>query len=441
MKLVLSKLSLSLLLGAVAFSTPVLAADWPQWRGPQRDGISAETGLLPEWPADGPKLLWQIKTAGTGFSTPSVTNSSIFMLGNEGPDNEFVQALRVSDGTQIWVARLGNVGNPEQKPAYPGARSTPTYDGELLFALGSDGDLVCLESATGRLRWHKNLRKDFGGQPGIWAYAESPLVDGEAVVCTPGGADATIVSLNKHNGDLIWQSAIPGGEQAAYSSIVSIQIGGVKEYVQFLQKGVVGVEADSGRFLWRYDQTAKSSPANIPTPLASDGYIYSATGLGGGGLIHLVAGPDKVDVEQVYAEKKLPVSIGGTVLLGGFLYGTNSESLICLDFKSGEIKWQERSIGAASLLAADGRLYLHGENGQVALVEATSEGYHEKGRFNPPDQPDRGSAKAWAYPVVANGRLYVRDVNMLWCYDIAAAPKATTALASPAGAALAAASR
>ncbi|HEY2341385.1 MAG TPA: PQQ-binding-like beta-propeller repeat protein, partial [Chthoniobacteraceae bacterium] len=199
MKKVFSQFSRSVFCGLVCLSTVALADDWPQWRGPQRNGISAETGLLPEWPADGPKLVWQIKTVGTGFSTPAVTRSSIYILGNDGPENEYVQALRVQDGSQIWLRRLGNVGNPDQKPSYPGARSTPTFDGELLFALGSDGDLVCLESATGRVRWEKNLRRDFKGQPGVWAYAESPLVDGEAVVCTPGGADATIVSLNKRN--------------------------------------------------------------------------------------------------------------------------------------------------------------------------------------------------------------------------------------------------
>ena len=164
------------------------AADWPQWRGPQRNGISAETGLLAEWPKEGPRLVWQVKDIGSGYSTPSVVGDRLYLLSNQGTDNEFVQALEAKDGKRVWSQRIGKVGNPDQQPNYPAARSTPTVDGEWLFAFGSDGDLACLERATGKVRWQKNVRKDYGGQPGIWAYSESPLVDGEAVVCTPGGA-------------------------------------------------------------------------------------------------------------------------------------------------------------------------------------------------------------------------------------------------------------
>ncbi len=403
-----------------AASSSLRADDWPQWRGPHRDGVSAEKGLLKEWPKEGPKLLWERKDIGSGFSTPSVVGDAFYLLANEGLDKEFVKALRVSDGNQIWETPIGKVGNPDQKPAYPGARSTPTVDGESLYALGSDGDLVCLETATGKVRWQKSLRKDFGGQPGVWAYAESPLIDGDTLVCTPGGAEATMVALNKKTGEVLWKAAVPGGDQAAYASVIPTQAAGAKQYIQFLQKGLVGVDAASGKFLWRYEKTAEGSPANIPSPVADDSYIYSATGRGGGGLVHLTSAQGAITAEPVYAEKKLPASIGGTVKIGDYLYGTTGESVLCLDFKSGAIKWQERGIGAASICFADGDLYLHGENGQVSLVEATPDGYHEKGRFTPPSQPDRGSAKAWAYPVVANGRLYIHDVGVLWCYDVKA---------------------
>ncbi|HEX3726334.1 MAG TPA: PQQ-binding-like beta-propeller repeat protein [Pirellulales bacterium] len=393
------------------------AADWPEWRGPHRDGVSAEKGLLKEWPAAGPKLAWQITDAGAGYSTPSVVKDRLYLISNKGMDDEYVAAHEVADGKQVWQTRIGKVGQ-NTGPQYPGSRSTPTIDGELLFALGSDGDLVCLELASGKIIWQKSLRTDYSGRPGNWAYSESPLVDGDAVVCTPGGSEATLVALNKNTGDTIWKSAVPEGDQAAYASIIIVDAGGLKQYVQFLQKGLVGVDAKTGKFLWRYDKTAKGSPANIPTPIAHNELVYSAAGRSGGALVRLKIEPQAVEAEEIYFTPKLPTSIGGAVLVEGYLYGTNSAGLLCADFATGEIKWQDRSVGAGSTCYADGRLYVHGEKGDVALVEATSEAYREKGRFSLPGQPERGKSQAWAYPVVANGRLYIRDLGAIWCYDV-----------------------
>jgi outer membrane protein assembly factor BamB len=394
------------------------AADWAQWRGPLRNGNSQETGLLREWPKDGPRLVWQVKDIGSGYSTPAVVGSRLYLINNKGMDDEFVQALKTEDGAQVWTTRLGGVGNPDQKPPYPGARSTPTVDGARLYALGSDGDLACLETETGEKLWQKSLRSDFGGQPGNWAYSESPLIDGKILVCTPGGADATLVALNKKTGDVIWKCAVPGGDKAAYASVVVDTVDGKKQYVQFLQKGVVGVDAATGKFLWRYDRTAEGSPANIPTPLAEGALVYSAAGRSGGGLIRLKAQDGAFQPEQIYFSPKLPTAIGGSVKLGDFLYGTTGQALVCAKFDTGDISWTDRCIGPGGICYADGCLYLHGENGQVALVKANPEKYEEKGRFTPPDQPDRGRSKAWAYPVVANGRLYIHDMGSLWSYDV-----------------------
>jgi len=405
-------------LGLGGFATAARAADWPQWRGPQRNGISPETGLLKEWPEGGPRLLWHARDIGFGYSTPAVVGGRLYVLSNQGAENEFVQARMVKEGKQAWATRLGKVGNPDQQPAYPGSRSTPTVDGARLYALGSDGDLVCLETASGKERWRKSLRQDFGGQPGVWAYSESPLIDGNVLVCTPGGAQATLVALDKRTGKTLWKSAVPGGDQAAYASPIVLEAGGLRQYVQFLQKGVVGVDANTGKFLWRYDRTAQNSPANIATPVAHNGYVYTASGRGGGGLVRLKVTGTSVEAEPVYYTTRLPTSIGGSVLVGDYLYGTTSGGLMCVGFTSGEVKWQERGIGAGSLCYAEGRLYVHGENGQVALVEATPEAYREKGRFTPPDPPERGRSQAWAYPVVANGRLYIRELGSLWCYDV-----------------------
>ena len=407
-------------IGVGALTLPALASDWPQWRGPHRDGISPEKGLLQEWPKEGPQLLWQRKDLGDGYSTPAVVGERIYLLSNKGMDNEFVQALDVKDGIQVWATRLGKVG-PNQGPQYPASRSTPTVDGEMLFALGSDGDLACLETATGKLRWQKNLRAEFGGKPGAWAYSESPLVDGETLVCTPGGSQATLVALNKKSGDLLWKVPLPEGSQAGYASVVAAEVGGVRQYIQALEKGVIGVEAKTGKLLWQSDVTTKGSPAVIPTPVVQGDLVYSSGARVGGGLLQIKPGGDGFQAVSVYNSAKLPTAIGGTVLIGDYLYGTTGQALICVDFKSGTIKWSDRSIGTSSLCYADGRLYLHGENGDLALVEATPEGYREKGRFKPVDPPNRGRSRAWSYPVIANGRLYIRDLGVLWCYNVKSA--------------------
>jgi len=393
-------------------------ADWPQWRGPNRDGVSQETGLLAQWPENGPPLAWRVDDLGEGYSTPSVIGDRLYVMSNKGEADEFVEARAVKDGSQLWSVRVGNVG-ANQGPQYPGARSTPTVDGQLLYALGSDGDLACLERATGKIRWSKNMKTDFGGKRGMWAYAESPLVDGDKLICTPGGEEATLLALDKKSGDVIWKSAVPGGDQAAYASVIVVETNGVKQYVQFLQNGLVGVDAATGKFLWRYKRTAQGSPANIPSPIASDGIVYSASGKGGGAAVTLKVSGDGVEAEEVYFSRALPTAIGGAVLVDGNMYGTTGQSTVCVDFKSGDIKWQERGLGAGAVLYADGRLYIHGENGNVALVEATPEAYRERGRFTPVDQPKRGQREAaWAYPVVANGRLYIRDKNVLWSYNV-----------------------
>ena len=216
-----------------AVTLPVCATDWPQWRGPKRDGHSPETGLLQEWTKDGPKLLWQVKDIGSGYSTPSIVGERIYLLSNEGLENEFALALSARDGSRIWSGKLGQVGHPKQDPNYPAARSTPTVNGQLLYALGSDGDLVCFQTASGKEKWRKNLQSDFGGQSGEWAYAESPLVDGEALICTPGGSNAMMVALNKTTGQVIWKCPMPESHEAAYGSVEVAEFSGVKQYVQF----------------------------------------------------------------------------------------------------------------------------------------------------------------------------------------------------------------
>lgn len=397
------------------------SADYPQWRGPDRDGISKETGLLAEWPKAGPKLLWQVDDLGGGLSTPSVVGGRLYLLTNQGVADEFAEARDVKDGSRIWSTRIGKVGNPDQRPQHAAARSTPTVDGDFIYVLGSDGDLACLEKSKGEIRWQKNLRSDeLGGKPGTWAYAESPLVDGDLVISTPGGSKATIVAFEKKDGTVHWKCAIPDGDEAAYASPIVVTVGGVKQYVQLLEKGLVGIEAKTGKLLWRYEKAKSRYRANIPTPLASGDSIYVASAGTGGGSVKLTPGTDGIVPEELYFGSKFPTSIGGSVKIGDFLYGTTGQAMLSIEFATGDIKWQERALGAASMCYADGRLYLYGENGDVALVEPTPEGYREHGRFTPPKQPEHEEGgKAWCHPVVADGRLFLRDRTSLWCYEVA----------------------
>jgi outer membrane protein assembly factor BamB len=408
----------AVLLLCAALSLPAAAraqldagpGDWPGWRGPNRTGVSTETGLLKEWPKGGPPLVWKATGLGNGYSTPAIYKGRIYLLGGKS-GGESVICLDARDGKEIWSTKIG----PVAKAGYAGPRSTPTVDGDRLYALGSDGDLACLETESGKVQWAKNFAKDFDGARGNWAYAESPLIDGDLLICTPGGKKATIVALNKKGGDEVWRTV--ASDKAGYASPIVAEAGGVKQYVTFLSGGVVGVSAKDGKELWRYRGTANGT-ANIPTPIFHDGQVFSASGYNaGGGLVQLTADGDKVSAKEVYFSKDLRNHHGGFVRVGDYVYGTNYDVLLCVNFKTGEKKWSERCVGKGSTAAADGMLFVRGEKGPVALVEATPDGYKEKGRF---DQPDRSSASAWAHPVVAGGRLYLRDQDVLLCYDVKA---------------------
>jgi outer membrane protein assembly factor BamB len=419
-------MSLRIACRALAFAIPlagatvvVSAEDWPQWRGPDRTGVSAETGLLAAWPAGGPRLVWRVADLGDGFGTPSVAGARLYVQANRGVAEEVLQARALADGRLLWQLRLGKVGNPDQQPNYPGARSTPTVDRDTVFALGSDGDLVAVDRERGVERWRRQLRADFGGVPGDWAYSESPLVDGETVVVSPGGR-TTVVALDARSGRERWRATVPGNALAAYASAVVAEIGGVRQYVHFLQRGAAGLDAATGRLLWRYDEPAGRSVANVATPIVRGADVFAASQLAGGGRVRLAGGAAGMTATPAYFAQRLGIAEGGAVLVGSHIYTAADNGMRAIDWATGRIAWQQRTIGAASIAAADGKLYLHGENGEVALVDASPAGYHERGRFTPAERPDLGTAKAWAHPVVANGRLYLRQAGVLWAYDIAA---------------------
>ncbi len=405
-----------LLLLACPFLLSIRADDWPGWRGPDRTGVSTEKGLLSTWPKEGPKLLWSITGLGSGYASPAVVGGRIFVMGSKDGD-EYVRALSVKDGKPIWAVKIGKVGE-NTGPNYPGPRATPSIQGGRLWTLGSDGDLVCLQTEDGKLVWRKHLQRDFKGVRSTWAYCESPLIDGDLLICTPGGPDATMLALARDTGKLVWKTAKEYANAAGYASAIVAHAGKRKIYVQFIVSGVIGVDARTGTLLFWYRRNVGNVSAN--TPIYHDGHVFATAGglgsAGGDALLKLVESASGVVAKEVYLRRNLMTFHGGVVRVGDHLYGTGNGGLACLEFRTGKVKWRHRSIGQGSLLAAQGRLYLRGTQGQMALVEASPEGYREKGRFS---QPRRTRFATFAHPVVANGRLYLRDDDLLFCYDIA----------------------
>lgn len=641
------------LLGSQALADAPQAHDWPQWRGPDRNAVSSETGLLQEWPEGGPPLAWRMDGLGSGYSGPSISNGRIFGMSNRGGE-QIVWARTEADGNEIWAMPLGTAPTEGLPQGKEGAGCTPTVDGELLYVLGLGGELACLQVADGKLVWHRNLPTDFGGRVPAWRYNESPLVDGDQIICTPGGEDATLVALNKLTGDVIWKSQAinadgggerpdaspdqtrggpggrpsgppPGGQQrggtgrdpggreaastttvtgtkdpglftsehwgmsafsvkvpngkylaklyfaetyegitgpgqrvfsfnvqgqefkdfdiwekagglrrayietapvevtggefridftaqvenpaikaielipqpegandaatseavirikagqaerftdssgqvwqpdqgfeggslspgsfdfaggrqgfgafggggrggrggfsesgAAYASAIVIDHEGQRQYVQLTAKALVGIAADDGELLWRYDRAANRMGINCSTPIYHDGIVFAASAYGtGGGAVKLTKGPEgAVAAEEVYFVRNMQNHHGGMIVLDDCLYGASGGNeggfLVCLDFKSGEVLWRDRKAPKGSLALADGRLYLRSEEGELLLIEPSREKFVQRGRF---DQPDRSESPAWTHPVIANGKLYVRDQDVLLCYEVAA---------------------
>jgi outer membrane protein assembly factor BamB len=547
------------------FASTLLAAsaatfDWPQWQGPDRTAISAETGLLREWPADGPPLKWRIEKLGGGYGAPAISGGRIYGMSRRG-DQEVVWALSETDGKELWATPIGTPPEGGMQQGIEGPGCTPTVDGERMYVLGYAGDLACLNTADGKVVWKRSLTKDFGGHIPVWRYNESPLVDGDKLICTPGGNDATLIALNKLTGEVVWKSVLPGhtddskgpemmaatpllvaldkngdkeipateidaasgvlvgldknsdgkleeqelrgGEArgggnnrwnrrrggsfmqslkiyagldvdrngtidpaeitgaaaalrkldangdgklvesevgqafqdpkrsgAGYASAITIEFEGVKQYVQLTAHALVGVAASDGKLLWRYDKPANRMGINCSSPIYSDGTVFAASAYGnGGGLAKLgKEGDTGFRAEEDWFSKEMENHHGGMVVAGGCLYGANGGNgggyLVCLDFKTGQVLWNEgdrdkRRVKKGSIAMADGRIYYRTEDeGAVVLIEPNRENYVERGRF---EQPDRTGKPAWTHPVIANGKLYIRDQDLLLCYDLKAA--------------------
>jgi outer membrane protein assembly factor BamB len=414
-----------LVAAAFALGSVAVAADWPQWRGPNRDEISKETGLLKSWPKDGPKLLWTFREAGLGFATPSVVGDRLYSQGGDG-DKEFVFAVDLKNHKKLWSTEVGAF---YENSYGDGPRGTPTVDGNLIYALGGQGSLLCVKADTGEKVWSKSMQKDFGGTQPWWGYTESPLVDGDQLVVTPGGAKGAIVALNKKNGELIWQSG-EFKDGAMYSSLVVADAAGARQYIQMTGEHIVGVDPKDGHVLWSFAR--KGPTAAIPTPVVSGDYVFVTSGYSAGcNLLKLSKAGDKIQVSEVYKEdedyKRMSNHHGGVVLLDGHVYGYSDgkhhagpAAWICQELKTGNVVWAEnKALGKGSLTYADGRLYCYGEDdGACVLAEATPRGWKETGRLKIEKTKTTHNGKVWPHPVVANGKLYLRDQDLIHCYDV-----------------------
>lgn len=378
--------------------------DWPQWRGANRDGISKETGLLKQWPAGGPALVWKATGAGGGYSSFSIADGRMYTMGVRG-DREYIIAFSVATGKEVWATPHGSAFRNDRGD---GPRGTPTVDGERLYALGGSGDLSCLDTKTGRSIWTMNVLSKFGGSNIKWGISESPLVIGEKVLVNAGGPGASIVALKKADGSLIWKSQ---SDEAGYSSAITVEVGGVTQVVFFTGSRAVGLDLRDGRLLWEYSRPS-NDVANVATPVARLNRVFISSDYGtGGGVVEIKADGK---AQEVYFTKDMRNHHSSTVLVGDHLYGFSSSILTAMRFDTGEIAWRDRSVGKGSLIYADGNLYCFSENGVVGLVEATPTAYREKGRF----QIKQGSLPTWTHPVVAGGRLYLRDQDTIYAFDV-----------------------
>jgi outer membrane protein assembly factor BamB len=393
--------------------------DWPQWRGPNRDGLSPETGILREWPKDGPPLLWSIDTLGRGISGIAVAGNRFYTMGDR-TNQCCALGYDLATQKQVWAT-------PIDQAMTDGPRCTPTVDDDRVYVLAPSGQIACLNAADGKILWKKHMKRDFGGRvQGSYDYCESPLIDGDKCVITPAGNETAIVALNKMTGEVIWKAACPGFSDwgGGYSSCVISEAGGIRQYVQLLGHGMVGVAAKDGKFLWGYHRIANSH-TSIPTPIVRGDFVYAVNGYGAGACVVKLAADGKggIACQEVWflTSDKFQSTCGQSVILGDYIYsghGDRDGVPICVEFATSKIAWKEDKDppghGVAHILAVDGMLIYRYIEHDVVLAEATPEGFKMSGHFK--IDPKKGSGVAPT--AIAGGRLFIRVNEMLFCYDI-----------------------
>ncbi len=385
--------------------------DWPQWQGPDRSNVSQEKGLLKSWPPGGPRVQWSVSTLGNGYGTVAIKGDRIYVQGTQ-KGKSVVWALNRANGSAVWVRPLG-AALPQERGGGP--RSTPTVDGDRVYALSEAGDLACLRTSDGSVVWGRNILKDFSASNAEWLLSESPLVDGDNVIVTPGGSKACIVALNKLEGHTVWTTR-ELSDPAGYASCVAADIFGTRIITTLTSRAAVGVQASDGKLIWRYTPVANDT-ANVATPVVSKNRLFYTSNYGVGcSLLEFVLDNDRYTMRRVYDSKDMMNHHGGVVLVDKHIYGFSNSILTCLNFDTGKAVWKNRSVGKGSLTYADGHLYLLSENNLVGLAEANPAGYVETGRFKIDDK----GWPSWAHPVVCGGSLYIRNQDSLTVYNIAA---------------------
>ncbi|MDA7673327.1 PQQ-like beta-propeller repeat protein [bacterium] len=408
---------------AEAAASAATSSDWFQWRGPNRDGVSAETGLNTDWDAKEPELLWRTSGLNGGMSSLSIYDGKLFTMG-ERDGGTIIHCRNIEDGAEVWTASVAGKGSPN---------CTPTVDpaAGLVYGVSRDGELSAVKIDDGSLAWSKSYSGDFGGKMmSQWGFSESPLIDGEHLICTPGAPDALLAALNKTTGEVIWKTNVAeadlgsaGKDGAGYGSVVISNADDVKHYIQLVGRGLVGVSPEDGSLMWNYNRIANGT-ANVPTPIISGDYVFGSTGYGDGGsaLLKLSKSGSKMSAkeEYYYNAKELQNHHGGMILVGDHIYlgeGHNNGFPQCIELKSGEIKWgKQRGAGSesAAIAYADGHIFFRYQDHTMAVVEANPSEYKLKGSF----KIGSSNKQSWPHPVIQDGKLYLRDQDELLCYDI-----------------------
>ncbi len=408
---------------ALLLVVSVSANDWSTFRGPDRTGVSTETGLLKSWPAGGPPLVWKAEGVGRGYASLAIFGGKIFTLGDgttaDDPD-EYLMSYEEQTGKFLWKTKTGPAWNSGNS-AWQSSRSTPSTDGKMVYVVTPYGVLVACEAAGGKEVWRKDLKAQFEGKKGDgWGFSESPLIDGDKLICTPGAEEATVVAFNKTTGDVLWKASQPETRGAGHASIVISEIGGQRVYVQLTAGGAMGIRASDGTVLWNYP--IEQTTAVCPTPIIKDDLVFIAAGYKRGGALLRQVPKDggKIDVEEIFPMKNdLANKHGGVVRVGDYIYADSDDAGIpyCAQLMNGEIKWKQRGSGknSASMAAADGHLYIHFADGTMVLANADPAAYKEVGSFQIPGTGDRPS---WAHPVIVDGKLFLRENNEILCYNI-----------------------
>jgi outer membrane protein assembly factor BamB len=404
---------------AIKAGTEEHAADrppghWPQWRGPHRDNVSPETGLMREWPKDGPPLAWKAEGLGHGVPSVAVAGGRVFVLGYRD-DHEYLTALNERDGKRLWSQPIGPAVMESSVMRWLSQR-TPTVDDDRVYAFTARGALICLEAATGKELWRKDYVKDFAGRPGPWGYCDFPLVDGEKLIATPGGKESTVVALHKRTGEPLWKCAAPQSPRGTHGAGVVANIAGTRQFVHQLETGVVGISTSDGKLLWQFAPFGDNR-GNVHTAMIQGDQVFASCGWGVGlAFLKISHGKEGFEVQTIY-RSKTPVEswLGSSVLLGDYVHAADGK---CIELKSGNVisRIAAKGTGRSTLVCAEGRLYHRSQYNVVTLTEVSSKGeYVKKGEFQ---APMHSKDPTWTFPVIAGGRLYLRHHDVVLCYDL-----------------------